>query len=50
MTNKRRKPEGLDNFHTLLGGLSKVPKQELDREVQKDLKRKAKKKAGKRKK
>jgi hypothetical protein len=30
-----RKPEGLDKFHKLLSGLAKVPKRQLDAEVEK---------------
>ena len=42
-----RKPEGLPEFQKLLGRLAKVPKAELDAEVEK---RKHKKQAKKRKK
>jgi hypothetical protein len=49
-TAMSKKPEGLDNFHSLLGALAQVPKRELDREIEKDAKRKARKKAPKRKK
>lgn len=46
-----RKPEGLPEFEKLLGPLTKVTKEQLDREIEKDAKRKvAKKKAAKRKK
>lgn len=46
-----RKPEGLDEFRGLLGKLSKVPKKELDREIEKDKhKKRAKRKPKKRKK
>ncbi|MFN0016668.1 MAG: hypothetical protein ACKVP0_00325 [Pirellulaceae bacterium] len=46
-----KKPEGMDEFHSLLGKLAKVPKAQLDREVDKaKLKSLAKKRAKKRKK
>ncbi len=38
---RRKKPEGLDNFHKLLGPLSQVPKKELDRAIEKQQKKKA---------
>lgn len=41
---RKKKPEGLDKFQKLLGPLSKVPKAQLDREVEKYESRKAKKK------
>ncbi len=44
MTNRRKKPEGLDQFQKLLRPLSKVPKRELDREVAKHKKKAAKRK------
>lgn len=44
-------PEGMDEFQSLLGKLVKVPKAQVDREVEKSrVKRLAKKKARKRKK
>jgi hypothetical protein len=39
-----RKPKGLPEFEKLLRPLTKVTKEQLDREVEKDAKRKAKKK------
>jgi len=45
-----KKPEGLDEFRGLLGKLSKVPKKELDREIEKDKHKKAAKRKTKRKK
>jgi hypothetical protein len=39
-----RKPEGLPEFEKLLRPLSKVPKRELDREVEKHKKRAVKRK------
>jgi hypothetical protein len=46
-----RKPKGLSEFERALGPLMKVTKEQLDREIEKDAKRKvAKKKAAKRKK
>jgi hypothetical protein len=44
MTKKSKKPEGLDQFQKLLAPLSKVPKRELDREIEKHKKRAAKRK------
>jgi hypothetical protein len=39
-----RKPKGLPEFQSLLGKLAKVPKRELDREVEKHKKKAAKRK------
>jgi hypothetical protein len=39
-----RKPEGLPEFQSLLGKLAKVPKRELDRQIERHEARKAKKK------
>jgi hypothetical protein len=39
-----RKPEGLDEFEKLLRPLSKVPKRELDREIEKHKKQAVKRK------
>jgi len=48
MTTKR---ERIGDFQNLLGKLTQVPKAELDREIEKDKRKKAaRKKAGKRKK
>lgn len=44
MSQRRKKPEGLDQFEKLLGPLSKVPKREVDREVEKHKKRAVKRK------
>lgn len=44
MANKRKKPEGLDQFQKLLQPLSKVPKRELDQQVAKHKKKAAKRK------
>lgn len=41
---RKKKPEGLEQFAKLLGPLSKVPKRELDREVEKHKKKAAVKK------
>jgi hypothetical protein len=41
---RKKKPEGFEQFQKLLGPLSKVPKPELDREVEKHKKKAAKKK------
>lgn len=40
-----RKPEGMHEFEALMRPLAKVPKAQLDAEVEKDAKRKAAKKA-----
>jgi hypothetical protein len=44
------KRERIGDFRDLLGKLARVPKAELDREIEKDAQRKSKKKAKKRKK
>ena len=41
---RKKTPEGIEQFQKLLGPLSKVPKRELDREVEKHKKKAAKKK------
>lgn len=41
---RRKPPEGIEQFRKLLGPLSKVPKRELDREVEKHKKKAAVKK------
>ncbi len=40
---KSKKPEGLTEFHNLLGKLAQVPKTQLDREVRKAAKKRAEK-------
>ncbi len=44
MMSRKKKPEGIEQFQKLLGPLSKVPKRELDREVEKHKKKAVKKK------
>jgi len=43
MTKRRKKPEGLPQFQSLLGKLARVPKKELDKEIERDAAKKAKK-------
>lgn len=44
MMARKKKPEGFEQFAKLLGPLSKVPKRELDREIEKHKKKAAVKK------
>jgi len=39
MVKTPKKPEGFEDFKRLLGAISQVPKKEVDREVEKSLKR-----------